>query len=202
MGMGMGMGCGMAEQKNVCFVHFGPRRLFTKNLLLTKWSHHGLCTVVTFERWLAPLDRLRGVPLQENYSKVGVISQEEFQAQREAMSSRPPEGEEADDMLFQMDEQPSSTLLPQTSPLAKAVENSIVSEGSDSMEARAVLEETSLKKSPPTSPLRFYPLPDKSETSAAKDKVCVGLMLEIDAFRFSCAVFEVLFASSSSFIDC
>ena len=113
--------------------------------------------------------------LQENYSKVGMISQEEFQAQREAMSSRPPEAEEADDMLFQMDEQPS-TLLPQTSPPAKAVENSIVSEGSDSMEARAVLEETSQKKSPPSSPLRFYPLPDKSETSAAKDKVCVGVI--------------------------
>ena len=116
-----------------------------------------------------------------------MISQEEFQAQREAMSSRPPEAEEADDMLFQMDEQPS-TLLPQASPPAKAVENSIVSEGSDSMEARAVLEETSQKKSPPSSPLRFYPLPDKSETSAAKDKVCVGLIAGHRWIQICCAV--------------
>ena len=166
----MGMGCGIVVQKNVFCALWAKEA--TENLLLTKWSHYyGLCTVVTLGRWLSSLVRLHGVSLQENYSKVGLISQEEFQAQREAMSSRPPEGEEADDMVFQMDEQPS-TLLPQTSPPAMAVENSIVSEGSDSMEASAMLEETSQKKSPPSSPLRFYPLPDKSETSAAKDKVC------------------------------
>lgn len=131
-----------------------------------RFSTAGCHTVVSLRRLLASLGRLCCFSAQENYSKVGMISQEEFQAQREALSTRPPEGEdaEADDMLFQMDEQP-----PLANPQAKAVEGSVVSEGSDS-----VSEETSQKKSPPSSPLRFYPLPDKSEAPAAKDKVRIG----------------------------
>ena len=124
-----------------------------------------------------------------------MISQEEFQAQREALSTRQTEGEEAeaDDMLFQMDEQPS-TQPPLGHPQAKTAEASLVSEWSDSSAERAMLEE-STKKTPPTSPLRFYPLPDKSEASTAKDKVCVGVNAGHWCIQFSLVMFEVLSGS-------
>ena len=119
-----------------------------------------------------------------------MISQEEFQVQREALSTRQPEGEEteADDMLFQMDEQ--APLQPPMSPSQpKVAEGSFVSEGSGAMTEGSVstssaFEDQPRKTTPPSSPLRFYPLPDKSDSSAAKDKVCVcgcecGVMLVV-----------------------